>query len=536
MKRWMWGIATALPMLATTAFVLAFGVDLPQVDEWNMIDGLAEVLAGGVSATQLASMLWFPHNEHTAVFPRALIVLMAWATGWNLRALMILTVLCFGIALLFMRTVLRRIPGSPAWPIAAASCFLFSLHGEDNWLWGLQIHIGLAVLGVIGALCALGRDVLRARWVIAASLCGIVASWSFLNGLVVWPIGLLLILVRHCDRSRDRLVATATWVISGGLAIAMVLANSPARSGISKSVPIGPVVDFAAIYVGAGLLGSTADTDLLRVAGAFGEVALVALSLWILVTRRRESAALAVAAIGAFGLASGYIIALGRMQLANPAGAATSRYTAYSGLCWIAIAVLPAWIASASRPRLRRIAPVFAAVLATVLVLSFGPRIAEGRVDAARRTEAVRAFRTGEGISWPVLEVALGEPIQFLPFLGGRLAAMRSHRLSLFRNANDAELHPSRFSGTLEGSVQPGPVDGDVTAIEARGGVPGNVAFAIVHDEPPPRALGPMHFDVSGIARFVIDRPKLGATPDIQVFTLDRTGSIVQSGRLPIVR
>jgi hypothetical protein len=521
-------LAALVPLAIALAFVLAFGVDIPFHDEWNMIAGIERVFDGNLSLADL----WHHHNEHVAFFDHVAIVSLAYASRWDLRVLMLGAIAVTALSLLLLASVFRRVEGLTPWATALASCFLFSLHAIENWLWGGQIQIALAVLGGIGAFALLSRATLRWPAVAAAVLFAFLASWSFLAGFLAWPLGALLLALRTPADAGSRKGALVAWLAGAAVAIGLPLATYPARGfAPAAAFSLARMADFVACYAGAGLIGPIDDLTTARLAGYPAIAILLLGGLWIAIRRRGSPAALAVVAIGLFGLGTGCMIALGRGSPSFLQAASASRYASFAGLCWIAAALMP-WLAfeGASR-RLRTVRAAFALAVVAVLVVSQGPRVAEGRETAQRRARAAEALRAGEGMSLDVLSAAFDQPAGWLPLLHERLAVLRRHRLSFFRDASPAELAPPPWAGALTGTLAlGGPASRPRATIEARGGVPGNVAMAVFTRDGVP-VTAPLTLDASGAATGTIE---VGPEPfpedaTFVVFSLDREGRIIRS-------
>jgi hypothetical protein len=526
--------AAAIPLAAAIGFVLAFGVDVPFHDEWNMIDGVARAFDGKLSLHDL----WTPHNEHVAFFDHVVIVTIARLTRWNLRAQMLASVLVSACALVLFAWSLRRTPGVPAWSVALASGFVFSLHARENWLWGGQVQLAITVFGAAGALTLLGVRALRWPALAAAILLALVASWSFLAGFLLWPIGAALLAVRPFTEPGSRTRAVVPWLASAAVAIGVPLVTYPARSfTASAGFAPGRILDFVACYVGAGLIGPTSNAAAARLAGGAGLAVLVLGGAWVAYRRRASPAVLALWSIGLFGLGTGFMIALGRGTTSVIQAASSSRYASFSGLCWIVAAVIPWLAADRATPAFRALRGAFAIAIGATLLATQPARVAEAREIARKRTEAAQALRTGEGMSLDVLEGAFAQPADWLPHLHGRLATLRRLGLSLFREATPSELAPESRRAPFTATLMLAKGGPRAAAVEARGGVPGNVAIAVFTRDLVPVTV-PMTLDATGSAAGTIDvgPDPIPANATFTVFSLDRAGRIIQCAPAPTPR
>lgn len=523
-------LVAAIPFAAAVALTLAYGVDVPIADEWSFLPGVVRAFDGATTFEDV----WLPAAEHVAVFPRLVMLGLARLTSWNLRIQMLVT-LAFALgALLFLGRGLSR-AGAPAWSVALAACFVFSFHSHETFLWAYQLHIAMAAFGTVGALTLLGAETLRPRTVAAAIVLACVASGSFLNGFLVWPAGALVLAVRRHEGRGARWRLLALWF---GVGLVLVLVAlvwiRPRRPDLSASAAV--VLEFAARWIGTGLLGPAADGGASRIAGWIG-LAIVLATAVIAIRGRAYPAVLALVAIGLFGIASAGMTAVGRAVLGGLQAAQSSRYTTFSGLIWIAVAVLPGLVAIRGR-RIPRLAhALISGAVALVLIVTEVNDLRTVRELSERRRLAAAALRQGEGISWSAVETLFAAPDELVPVLAERVGMMRRLRLSLFREAAAAELEPPRWIGTLEARMSVETRDGGrVGGFEITGGVPGNLAFLLIVAGTAVRPLGPLTLDAAGRAIGTFDAESVPAGALSHVLSLDRQARIVNTDPAPVPR
>jgi hypothetical protein len=524
-------IVSLIPIAAALAFVAAFGVDLPRHDDWNLIPGVA---AGFDGLLEFAH-LWTPANEHVAFFPHVLMLPLAKATRWNLHAQMFASFAFMLGAFLFLARTLLRVDGLTPWSLPLSAAALFSLHAVDTWLWACQIHVAMAVFGAIGALALLGGDRLRSAPVTGAVLLGIVASWSFLTGFLVWPVGGLLLALRPSDRPR-RLAASLAWLAGSAVALGVPSLVQPGwPPAPSAQLPsYGRIPGFVARYLGAGLLGSSADAAWADAVGWAAIAAVVAGGAWIAARRRSSAPALVIVAIGVFGVASGALIALGRLWDTTYENAATSRYASFSAAAWVLILALPG-LAGAHLPRpARAIAWVLAGAALVALLVSQRSDLEQGRQIARERRAAATALRSGEGISWDTLRAA--STMDLLPWLEERVALLRRYRLSFFRNASPDELSPPPGPEVLSAKLVIANGEEPRGDVEVRGGVPGNLIYVVFVSDQAQRGEA-LVLDSSGACRATIPAGPAPATnASVTIYSIDRICRRIQSLQTPASR
>ena len=187
---------------------------------------------------------------------------------------------------------------------------LFSFVQYQNTLWGFQIAWYLVTLSLVGALYLLDRPHLTHVAFLAAIIAGVVASYSSLQGLTVWPVGLVLLYLRR--RSPDRLI---TWSACGLAATALYFyhwkPSEFSHPGYVFSHPVESLKFF--LY----LLGSVLGTRMTNHPAAemtLGGV-LVAVSIALIVSCRRRDDRTArpfAVALILFGLLFAVSVTVGR--------------------------------------------------------------------------------------------------------------------------------------------------------------------------------------------------------------------------------
>ncbi|HVC23589.1 MAG TPA: hypothetical protein VNH82_09230 [Candidatus Dormibacteraeota bacterium] len=184
----MWWVALPIllilaPIVLYLIYVLRFGVNVPWWDEWNFIPILHAMLTGHLTW----AALWSQHNQDRILFPNIVELILALVTRYNVEdellassALLILT-FC-GIAGLYLRHRLGSL-----WGLIPVAALLFSLVQNYNSLSGFALLWFLGLFGLAVALISLDRLAVR-WWVLPIAVLGAtLASYSSLQGLLVWP-------------------------------------------------------------------------------------------------------------------------------------------------------------------------------------------------------------------------------------------------------------------------------------------------------------------------------------------------------------
>ena len=214
------GKILALVPLAFLIWVVAqYAVAVPFWDQWELVPLLEKTYHGELTCHDL----WAQHNEHRILFPQIIMLLLARLTRWNIHyELAVNIMLALGIFAVFAHQVkitgrklgIAGLPGA----IPAISLIVFSVSQYQNWLWGWQLQMFLNLLAVAGGIALLANETFRWSRFAAAALLGIVATYSFANGALFWPIGLMLLFFIKTGAGEKR-PAIAGWILIGALTL-----------------------------------------------------------------------------------------------------------------------------------------------------------------------------------------------------------------------------------------------------------------------------------------------------------------------------
>lgn len=335
--RWAWFLPL-LPFMALVAMFLLFSHNIPYLDQWEFIPFLQKFHDGGLNLGDF----WAQHNEHRILFPRMIMLGFAVCTGWNIYyELAVNLLLGTGIFLLLIKPLLRTGAGAH-WNIVLASLMLFSLGQWQNWFLGWQLQVFLSLFMVIVALRTLSRKKLNAARFSFAILAGSVAMFSFANGMLVWPLGLILLW-----RTENRTKWLALWSATAILLACAYFRGYQAPSyhpSFSTSLHMpGNLLAYVFIYLGQPVAGFSGFGAV--AAGAFGMAAWGILS--VMAVREKEADDLLefsippmfFVALGLYAVASAIITAFARAGF-GAEQALSSRYVTLASPLWISILAL----------------------------------------------------------------------------------------------------------------------------------------------------------------------------------------------------
>ena len=162
--------------------------------------------------------LWELHNEHRPIFSRALLIYLARLTHWTVLYELLANVVCaavtfFSILYLLKKTEIQFGKGLLSL-VPAISLIVFSLNQSENWFGGFNIQILMNVAAVtLGLIVLAVSDPNWGRTTMSA-LLGIIATYTFANGLLFWPLGAWILIKKRAWK------LIAFWIIVSVAAIA----------------------------------------------------------------------------------------------------------------------------------------------------------------------------------------------------------------------------------------------------------------------------------------------------------------------------
>lgn len=342
-------VLALIPLVYVVWVVVKLGVDVPFWDQWELVPLLEKTYRADLTAHDL----WAQHNEHRPMFPTIIMLALARITGWNIRAELGVNL---ALALGFFAVIARQIQltarrlglAGLRWAIPASAVAVFSISQYENWLWGWQIMIWLNVLAVVGGIVILANGQFSWPKLGGSALLGIVATYSFANGILFWPIGLLILLIVRTGRKRKK-AALTVWLLVSGITLAAYFwryqkpPDDPPWTLIFR-MPL-QYAAYVLKYIGSicacfSRADLTVDNDL---AAGFGLAAMLCVCAtgWFLARRKsvRFDDLLPYVGMVAYGLGSALMTGTGRIQYGS-LQALSPRYCTIAVPFWVSLLVL----------------------------------------------------------------------------------------------------------------------------------------------------------------------------------------------------
>lgn len=417
-----------LPPLVLALLVARWGVDLPYFDQWELVPRFQAWRDGAFPWRQV----WQLHNEHRLLLPELILLGLGRLSDWNIRLELALNLLLAALLCAVLAGRLRAtLEGDRrlSFLLPLFSLLLFSPSQWGNWSWGWQIQIFLVLLLVATAIDLLAREPRTPARFAGAVACAVAASFSFANGLLLFPLGLPLVLAP----SRRRAAYGAVWVAAGALVYWIYgvarIGNRFRPEGENPWERLYLQAKYLLFYLAGPLLNEPRAVWLIAHLVVPASFLLVAALAW------REGKELwrpllPWATLAAFGLASAAMTAYGRYTF-GIGQALSSRYFSIANFYWLGLLGMAAvWLRRRHPQRLPRSVAPAAAVLALALLAGaiLGGR--DFRADSLERQRlraVLRGERAAEG------DVATQVPYPDPEIVRQRIAQLEQLRLSLFR-------------------------------------------------------------------------------------------------------
>lgn len=339
-----------IPFLLLLIMVMSYTSNVPYWDQWALVDFWQKIYSGNATIIDF----WNQHNEHRIMFPKLIMTGLALSTHWNIYYEIGMNIL---LGLLIFVTIARQYVARynlnrflVIFSFIFIAALSFSLIQYENWSWGFQIQIFLNILSVVAGMACITKINTNIGYFIGALCWGVVATYSFANGVLFWIIGTLPVIYIAYSLTK-RWIYISTWLIVAATSIGTYYIHYNKPEGhpslfYSLSHPI-TFIEYLTAYIGSPVAGFGG--------GASIVMGIVGILLAIFVFLEKSIAFLKHAKkdntlywflISFYALLSGIASALGRAGFGYEQAMA-SRYTTISNLFWIGlIGLLISYIAN----------------------------------------------------------------------------------------------------------------------------------------------------------------------------------------------
>ena len=316
--------AVLLPGILLANIVWLFGVNTVFMDDFEPIADFINIINNRkIDWNALLAL----HNEHRIVIPRIITHVIAYFTHYNTKFLMMFSVLLliWGYLIFIRYTVQKKIKEFSLKDILYASvigCCLFSLKQYENLLWGFQIAWFLIEFCVIsGCAClVLYMENKKRICLCMARIMGVLASFSSLHGLAIWPCYLVIVLLNQFEQRQFDykllLVIIVTTIIIFLLYFHNYFLPEADILSTGKAKSLMQVVSFFFMNLGCVLVFSN-DATMMKIAGITEFVLITFLCFETLVNKTIRKNLLSISLI-VFGCGVALMLGIGRASWGIP--------------------------------------------------------------------------------------------------------------------------------------------------------------------------------------------------------------------------
>lgn len=212
-------LAIFLPAAFGFLYVYLFGVNVILGDEWDIVERLQSLSSGTLTLGELFT----PHVTHRIFFPRIVMLALASITDYNTVAELYLTEVCFLAVLVLLLLVFRSNISASLLFFVPIAFLVFSPEQSQNMLQGFQLSVIFPqTFGVLTffLIYLWGRGHFEKLTLLGAVGSATIATFSTAQGLMVWPAGLLQLLISPSRKPAKKLmigiwvlIGTAEWII-----------------------------------------------------------------------------------------------------------------------------------------------------------------------------------------------------------------------------------------------------------------------------------------------------------------------------------
>lgn len=371
-------IIGAIPMFNLAGWVRQYGIEIPSRDDWEMAPLIVKAHTGELRFDDIFAQ----QQEGRTVLPKLVFILSAAGGHWDVRDLMMLSVVLCVLTAVGLYFLLRR---SGLSPVAVAICwwlsvlFICSPAQFELWLLAEGCPSFMPAFFIVASLCTI-----ETRWSTAVkfAVCAVLAmasSFTVPNGLLAWGLTFPVHLLRG-GTARWKSWSVA-WLGACALCATGYFWGYSKPAYLPDFAPTVSLLDYARfilIFLGGGIAYASKDHTV-ALATAFGSLALALFlaAVGCIAARWRERQfvrrTLPWIALGGYSIGSAMLASLGRIGF-GAAYALASRYVTFALYLTVADIALFAIIGGEllrTRPTLPRRAAVSTAALALISLYLF---------------------------------------------------------------------------------------------------------------------------------------------------------------------
>jgi hypothetical protein len=269
-------LLVSIPPLVALFYIYMFRFDVLTGTGWNLMPMVERALTG----TLTVGDLFTPDNEHVMFFPKLLLLVDVYLFHFKTGYMCYVNWACIVAAMALTGkafydqnkdhklAILQFLP---------VPLIMFNFNLWETLLFGVPgAQVNMVDLGLIVSLYGIYRAKGVDRYFLLSILGGMVATFSFMVGLLAWPLGLIYIVWTQ----RDRVKMSIYWLIAAGASILWYFYNTWNNASHTLSISmyndIPASAEYALVQIGAFFSSGITDAML------FGIIILLVLGIMLL--------------------------------------------------------------------------------------------------------------------------------------------------------------------------------------------------------------------------------------------------------------
>ena len=199
-------VGFAVPVVMYLIFLQHYSVNAMWQDQWDDVP----VIRQSFGHFPDWSSLWLQHVDNRILFPNLIVIALAHTVHYNITVEEYVSALMlFAATAVFIWCHKRRSPQTPLLYYCPVAFLTLTLAQWQNTIWGFQMAWYVVVLSLAVTIALIDRQTFTWPVFTVAIVVAVVGSFSSLQGLLIWPVGLLLLYQRRrCVR------ALIVWVVA----------------------------------------------------------------------------------------------------------------------------------------------------------------------------------------------------------------------------------------------------------------------------------------------------------------------------------
>lgn len=229
-----WWALIASPIGFLLLLMILYSENCPYCDQWDFVEHLEKFYNGSFQFNDLIS---FHSGAHLIIFPRLIMLGLAWISRWNIYYEIAINFLLAVVSFLFLVSIAKNTFKNRTilyFSLFITSLIVFSTNQYENWIWGWQLQWFLNLLAVVIAIWAIGvwKQRHAGTRLIVAMVASVVATLSLASGSFIW-ISCLPLLFYHREMRKFLIL----WMLVGGILLGWHFLNIHASKVVSFQNP-----------------------------------------------------------------------------------------------------------------------------------------------------------------------------------------------------------------------------------------------------------------------------------------------------------